>query len=156
MWAWRWKHQYYRLINLEIIKSRLSARLSDSIYIYDWRTLFIYIPWFCWYFLLNYVRTCINRGVCTHLQNKMIITVRIWLSERTEHRVYKITKVEQLTETIYLMDVVAPRVANKCLPGQFVIVRGSEDGERIPLTICDYSREDGTINTPLNSFSTTQ
>ena len=42
---------------------------------------------------------------------------------------YKITKVEQLTETIYLMDVVAPRVANKCLPGQFVIVRGSEDGE---------------------------
>ena len=58
---------------------------------------------------------------------------------------YKITKVEQLTETIYLMDVVAPRVANKCLPGQFVIVRGSEDGERIPLTICDYSREDGTI-----------
>ena len=75
----------------------------------------------------------------------MIITVRIWLSERTEHRVYKITKVEQLTETIYLMDVVAPRVANKCLPGQFVIVRGSEDGERIPLTICDYSREDGTI-----------
>ena len=75
----------------------------------------------------------------------MIITVRIWLSERTEHRVYKITKVEQLTETIYLMDVVAPRVANKCLPGQFVIVRGSEDGERIALTICDYSREDGTI-----------
>ena len=58
---------------------------------------------------------------------------------------YKITKVEQLTETIYLMDVVAPRVANKCLPGQFVIVRGSEDGERIPLTICDYSREDGII-----------
>ena len=58
---------------------------------------------------------------------------------------YKITKVEQLTETIYLMDVVAPRVANKCLPVQFVFVRVSEEGERIPLTICDYSREDGTI-----------
>lgn len=59
--------------------------------------------------------------------------------------VYKIVKVETLTDTIYLMDVEAPRVAKTCLPGQFVIVRGSKDGERIPLTICDYSREAGTV-----------
>jgi ferredoxin--NADP+ reductase len=43
------------------------------------------------------------------------------------------------------MVVEAPRVAKNCLPGQFVIVRGSEDGERIPLTICDYDREAGTV-----------
>lgn len=58
---------------------------------------------------------------------------------------FKIVKTEALTDAIYLMDVEAPRVAKKCLPGQFVIVRGSEDGERIPLTICDYSREAGTV-----------
>lgn len=43
------------------------------------------------------------------------------------------------------MDVKAKRVADACLPGQFVIVRTHEDGERIPLTICDYDREAGTI-----------
>ena len=59
--------------------------------------------------------------------------------------VYKITKTERLTDTIYLMDVEAPRVAKRCMPGQFVIVRASEDGERIPLTICDYDRAAGTI-----------
>ncbi len=58
---------------------------------------------------------------------------------------YKIVKAKALTDAIYLMDVEAPRVAKNCLPGQFVIVRASEDGERIPLTICDYSREAGTI-----------
>lgn len=65
--------------------------------------------------------------------------------ERTDINVYNIVKVELLTDSIYLMDVEAPRVAKTCLPGQFVIVRGSEDGERIPLTICDYSREQGTV-----------
>lgn len=38
-----------------------------------------------------------------------------------------------------------PRVAKNCQPGQFVIVRMDKDGERIPLTICDYDREKGTI-----------
>ena len=37
------------------------------------------------------------------------------------------------------MEVEAPRVAKHCLPGQFVIVKMDEEGERIPLTICDYS-----------------
>ena len=58
---------------------------------------------------------------------------------------YKIVKAKELTSNIYLMDVVAPRVAKHCEPGQFVIVRMDEEGERIPLTICDYNREEGTV-----------
>ncbi|MDD7027085.1 MAG: sulfide/dihydroorotate dehydrogenase-like FAD/NAD-binding protein [Lachnospiraceae bacterium] len=58
---------------------------------------------------------------------------------------YKIIRAEELTANIYLMDVEAPRVAKKCEPGQFIIVRTDEDGERIPLTICDYDRKKGTI-----------
>ena len=58
---------------------------------------------------------------------------------------YKIRKAEQLSANIYLMDVEAPRVAGHCLPGQFVIVKADEKGERIPLTICDYDREAGTV-----------
>ncbi len=58
---------------------------------------------------------------------------------------YKILKAEELTTNIYRMDVLAPRVARSCQPGQFVIVRMDEEGERIPLTICDYNREEGTV-----------
>ena len=58
---------------------------------------------------------------------------------------YRILKAEELTTNIYLMDVEAPRVAKSCQPGQFVIVRMDEAGERIPLTICDYDRKAGTI-----------
>ena len=58
---------------------------------------------------------------------------------------YKIVKAQNLAEKIYLMDVEAPRVAKHCEPGQFVIVKMDEKGERVPLTICDYDREAGTI-----------
>ena len=58
---------------------------------------------------------------------------------------YSIKKAEQLSANIYLMVVEAPRVASRCLPGQFIIVKMDEEGERIPLTICDYDREEGTI-----------
>ena len=58
---------------------------------------------------------------------------------------YKIVKAEKLADVIYLMDVEAPRVARHCQPGQFVIVKMDEKGERIPLTICDYDREAGTV-----------
>lgn len=58
---------------------------------------------------------------------------------------YEILKAEELTANIYRMDVSAPRVAKSCQPGQFVIVRMDEEGERIPLTICDYNREEGTV-----------
>lgn len=58
---------------------------------------------------------------------------------------YKILKAEELTANIYLMEVEAKRVAKACQPGQFVIVRMDEAGERIPLTICDYNREKGSV-----------
>ena len=58
---------------------------------------------------------------------------------------YQIMKAEKLADRIFLMDVYAPRVAQHCQPGQFVIVKMDEKGERIPLTICDYDREAGTI-----------
>ena len=58
---------------------------------------------------------------------------------------YKILKAEKLAEKIYLMDVEAPRVAKHCEPGQFIIVKMDEKGERIPLTICDFNREKGIV-----------
>lgn len=58
---------------------------------------------------------------------------------------YPIIKKRQLSEKIYLMDVRAPMTALSCQPGQFVIVKMDEEGERIPLTICDYDRETGTV-----------
>ena len=58
---------------------------------------------------------------------------------------YKILKKEQLNENIYLMDIEAPRVAKSAKPGQFIIVVPDEVGERIPLTVCDYDREKGTV-----------
>lgn len=58
---------------------------------------------------------------------------------------YKILKVEQLNPVVLLMVVEAKRVAKSCLPGQFIIVKLDEKGERVPLTICDYDREAGTV-----------
>ena len=58
---------------------------------------------------------------------------------------YPIVRKEKLADKIFLMDVKAPRVAKTCEPGQFIIVKIDEEGERIPLTICDYDREAGTI-----------
>ena len=58
---------------------------------------------------------------------------------------YPIVRKEKLADKIFLMDVKAPRVAKTCEPGQFIIVKIDEEGERIPLTICDYNREAGTI-----------
>lgn len=58
---------------------------------------------------------------------------------------YPILRSEKLADKIYLMEVEAPRVAKACEPGQFVIVKTDEVGERIPLTICDYDREKGSV-----------
>ncbi len=58
---------------------------------------------------------------------------------------YKILDAKILAGNIYQMVVEAPRVAKRCLPGQFVIVKLDETAERVPLTICDYDREKGTI-----------
>lgn len=58
---------------------------------------------------------------------------------------YNILRKKMLVENIYSMDILAPRVAKSALPGQFVIVKVDEYGERIPLTICDYHREEGSV-----------
>ena len=58
---------------------------------------------------------------------------------------YKIIRKKELNPTVTLMEVEAPFVARKAEPGQFIILRVDEEGERIPLTIADYNREKGTI-----------
>jgi ferredoxin--NADP+ reductase len=58
---------------------------------------------------------------------------------------YRIHRKKLLAPNIYLMDIETPRVARSALPGQFVIVRIHDKGERIPLTVCDYSAEQGTV-----------
>ncbi|MBO5743848.1 MAG: sulfide/dihydroorotate dehydrogenase-like FAD/NAD-binding protein [Clostridia bacterium] len=58
---------------------------------------------------------------------------------------YKIIRKKELNPTVTLMEIEAPRVAKKAEPGQFIILRVSEDGERIPLTIADFNRCKGTV-----------
>lgn len=58
---------------------------------------------------------------------------------------YKIIYKKQLNPTVTMMDIEAPLVARKAEPGQFIILRVSEDGERIPLTVAGYNREVGTV-----------
>ena len=58
---------------------------------------------------------------------------------------YEIITKEMLTPTICRMKVHAPRLAASALPGQFLIVRASENGERIPLTVSDYDKAEGTV-----------
>lgn len=58
---------------------------------------------------------------------------------------FEILEKRELAPNIFEMVVYAPRVAKAAQPGQFVIVRTDEKGERIPLTICDYDREKGTV-----------
>ncbi len=60
-------------------------------------------------------------------------------------RMYKIIRKEELNPTVTLMDIDAPLIAKKAEPGQFIILRVDEDGERIPLTIADFDREKGTV-----------
>ena len=58
---------------------------------------------------------------------------------------YKIVKKRLLANSIYLMDIEAPRVAKSAQPGQFIIIKNDEKGERLPLTVADYDREKGTV-----------
>lgn len=57
----------------------------------------------------------------------------------------KIVRKKELNPSVTLLEVEAARVAKKALPGQFIILRLDEEGERVPLTIADYDREKGTI-----------
>lgn len=58
---------------------------------------------------------------------------------------FKIVRKETLNPSVKLMEIEAPYVAKKAEPGQFIILRINEEGERIPLTIADYNREKGTV-----------
>jgi ferredoxin--NADP+ reductase len=58
---------------------------------------------------------------------------------------YKIVRKKELNPTVTLMDIDAPAVAAKAEPGQFIILRTDENGERIPLTVADFDREKGTV-----------
>lgn len=58
---------------------------------------------------------------------------------------YKIVRKEILAPNIFSMDILAPRVAASAKPGQFLIIIVDEKGERVPLTICDYDKDEGTV-----------
>jgi ferredoxin--NADP+ reductase len=59
--------------------------------------------------------------------------------------VYKIVRKEILNSQVTLLEIEAPYVARKAEPGQFIILRVAEDGERVPFTIADYDRDKGTV-----------
>ena len=58
---------------------------------------------------------------------------------------YRIVRKEALRPTVTLYEIEAPLVAKKAQPGQFIILRVDENGERIPITINDYNPEKGTV-----------
>ncbi|MFC2003713.1 sulfide/dihydroorotate dehydrogenase-like FAD/NAD-binding protein [Chloroflexota bacterium] len=68
---------------------------------------------------------------------------------------YKILLREDLAPNIHLFTIAAPAVAKKAQPGQFVIVRVDEKGERIPLTIADWDREEGSVTIVFNEVGRT-
>ena len=58
---------------------------------------------------------------------------------------YKILRKEILNDTVTLIEVYAPKIAEKAEPGQFIILRVNDQGERVPFTIADFDREKGTV-----------
>lgn len=64
---------------------------------------------------------------------------------KRNEKMYKIVRKKILNPTVTLMDIDAPMVAKKAEPGQFIILRVDEDGERIPLTVADFDRDKGTV-----------
>lgn len=68
---------------------------------------------------------------------------------------YRITEKEKLNPTVTLMKIYAPKIAAKAEPGQFIILRVDEKGERIPLTIADYDRDGGTVTIIFQIVGTT-
>lgn len=59
---------------------------------------------------------------------------------------FEIVSKRQLAENVHEYGIYAPLAVKHCLAGQFIILRTDDDGERVPFTICDYSREDGTVS----------
>ena len=74
------------------------------------------------------------------VENNRIINIK-----QTITVMYRIVSKDMLTPTICRMRVEAPRLAAAALPGQFLIIRADEQGERVPLTISDFDKEAGTV-----------
>ena len=68
---------------------------------------------------------------------------------------YRIVKKEALKPTVTLYEIEAPMVAKKAEPGQFIILRVDENGERIPITIHDFDREKGTVTIIVQTIGAT-
>lgn len=68
---------------------------------------------------------------------------------------YKIVKKADLNSQIYLMEIEAPLVARKAAPGQFVILRIDEKGERVPFTIADFDKAKGTVTVIIQAVGKT-
>ena len=68
---------------------------------------------------------------------------------------YRIVKKEALKPTVILYEIEAPMVAKKAEPGQFIILRVDENGERIPITIHDFDREKGTVTIIVQTIGAT-
>lgn len=65
---------------------------------------------------------------------------------KTDMKKFEIISKKQLAPNVHEYVIYAPMVAKHCLAGQFIILRTDDDGERVPFTICDYSRKDGTVS----------
>lgn len=68
---------------------------------------------------------------------------------------YKIVKKRFLNDNTFEMVIEAPRVSKNCMPGQFIILKIDDQGERVPLTIADYNRENGTITIVVQAIGAT-
>lgn len=71
--------------------------------------------------------------------------VNSYMNMKGIEKMYKIVKKKVLNPTVTLMEIDAPLIAKKAEPGQFIILRVDENGERIPLTVAGYDREAGTV-----------
>lgn len=79
------------------------------------------------------------------IKRKITSRENYFYRKEARFKVYKITRKKSLNPTVTLMDIYAPLVAKKAEPGQFIILRVNEEGERIPLTIADFDRDKGTV-----------
>ncbi len=68
---------------------------------------------------------------------------------------YEIKNKEVLSENVVRLDIYAPRIAKKAKPGQFIMFRIDEEGERVPLTIADTNKEEGTVAIILQTVGAT-
>src|ERR1035437_3639398 len=82
---------------------------------------------------------------CTGRVQRYPLGYRCGTTQAQEENMYKILDRVDYSDDVYVQVIEAPAIAVACQPGQFIILRIDEEGERIPLTIADFDREAGTI-----------